>query len=334
MLEAPSTHRVSVIVVTYNGEQLIRRSLQCLKEQTLQPFEVIVVDNASTDHSVSIVRSEFPTVTIIEHPYNSGFSGGNLIGLKAAKGEYIALLNSDAFPEPTWLCQLREGMTSDPRIGICASKLLVDGSNLIDSAGDSCTTAFKGYKRGEMELQEKYDQRQFVFGACAGAALYRRAMIDEIGFFDEDFFLIHEDTDLNFRAQMAGWKCLFIPEARVRHRVRSTIGQDSPLAIYYTNRNADLVWVKNTPLPLMVRYFHHKLISDLGSLVYFGFRKRHLRTFFRAKWDVFKSLPALLKKRKQIRNLKHISNKQLAAMLTPIWSKGYLAARVQKLRKG
>lgn len=325
---------VSVIVVNYNGEKWIGRALQCLMNQTLRDFEVIVVDNASHDHSNSLIRRHFPSVKLIEYPINSGFAGGNLVGLKAAKGEYIALLNSDAFPEPSWLECLLEAMQSNPKVGICASKLIVDGTDLIDSAGDGCTTALKGYKRGELERKDKYDESVYTFGACAGAALYRRAMIDEIGFFDEDFFLIHEDTDLNFRAQLAGWKCLYVPDAVVHHQVRSTIGNHSDLAIYYSNRNSDLVWIKNTPLRLMLRYLPHKLLMDFGSFIFFGVRKGRISVFMKAKLDVLKLLPVMLKKRRQVQALKKISNKELTRLLTSVWKKGYLALRLRRMMGG
>ena len=325
---------VSVIVVNYNGEKWIGRALQCLINQKLQALEMIVVDNASRDQSVALIRRDFPMVNLIEHPTNAGFAGGNLVGLKAAKGEFIALLNSDAFPEPDWLACLLKAMQSNPEVGTCASKLIVDGTNLIDSAGDGCTTALKGYKRGELEHKDQYNESAYTFGACAGAALYRRAMIDEIGFFDEDFFLIHEDTDLNFRAQLAGWKCLYVPDAIVHHQVRSTIGNHSDLAIYYSNRNADLVWIKNAPLWLMLRYLHHKLLLDIGSFIFFGIRKRRLKVFLKAKQDVLKLLPLMLKKRRQVQAMKKISNKELAGLLTSIWKKGYWRLRWRRIIEG
>lgn len=325
---------ISVIIVNYNGEKLIRQSLQCLINQKYQNTEIILVDNASKDNSVSLIRREFPMVNLIEHPVNSGFTGGNHLGLKAAKGEYIALLNGDAFPEPDWLHQLLAGMKSDTKVGICASKLIIDGTDLIDSAGDGCTTASKGYKRGELESKQQYNREEYIFGACAGAVLYRRAMIDDIGFFDEDFFMIHEDSDLNYRAQLKGWKCLFVPKAVVHHRVRSSIGHHSNLAIYYSNRNADLVWIKNTPPWLMLRYLHHKIISDFGSLLFFGIRKKRLGIFFRAKIDTLKLLPKMLKKRREIQAMKIVSDKDIACFLTSIWEKGFLEVRLRRLFKG
>ena len=125
-------------------------------------------------------------------------------------------------------------------VGICASKLIVYGTNIIDSAGDGFSTSLKGFKRGEGENATLYNKRENVFGACAGAAIYRRKMIEEIGFLDEDFFLILEDTDLNLRAQRHEWKVLYVPEAIVFHKVGYSIGNKSDKSYYYALRNNKL----------------------------------------------------------------------------------------------
>ena len=325
---------VSAIVVNYNGEKIIRGALQGLMNQTLRDLEIIVVDNASLDNSVSLIQNEFKNVKLIKNPSNSGFAGGSFIGFQAAKGDFIALLNSDAIPKPDWLGNLVNGMNLDHKIGICASKILIDGTDLIDSAGDGCTTASKGYKRGEKKSQTEYEQMERVFGACGGASLYRRKMIDEIGFFDEDFFLIHEDTDLNYRAQLTGWKCLYVPKAVVFHKVRSTIKEDSDLAIYYTNRNANFVWIKNTPILLLLRFLHHKIFLVIGEFFFFGLRKKRMRLFIQSQIDSLKLFPKMLKKRRKIQSMKKVSNKEIRKLLTFIWDKRFSELRLWKLIKG
>ena len=153
-----------------------------------------MVDNGSQDGSLLDIRrflEESPigsSVKLVPLERNLGFAGGNIEGLKHADGEYIALLNNDAAPDKNWLGELVMAMDSDPMVGICASKLIVHGSEIIDSAGDGFSTSLKGFKRGTGEKSFLYNKREFVFGACAGAALYRRKMIEEIGFLDEDFF--------------------------------------------------------------------------------------------------------------------------------------------------
>ncbi len=323
--------KISVIIVNYNGVRYLARCLNALAQQTFSDYEVILVDNASKDDSVAFIRRAYPSVCLIESPENLGFGGGNNLGLTVAKGAYIALLNNDAFPEPDWLRHLLSGMESDPRIGICASKLVRDGSGLIDSAGDGCLTHAKGYKRGEHRSVAGYNQPEWIFGACAGAALYRRAMIDDIGFFDEDFFLIHEDTDLNFRAQLFGWSCFYVPMAVVQHAVSGSIVEESDLSIYYNNRNCDFVWIKNMPLPLLLRYLHHKILAELSAILFFGLRKKRFRLFCKAKMGMLRLLPEMLRKRRQIQAARKIPIRDLAQMLVPPWSKEYTQSRWQRL---
>lgn len=326
---------VSVIVVNHNGEAVIRRCLQSLMEQTFTDREVIVVDNASRDRSVEMIRAEFPSVRVIEHPVNAGFAGGNVQGLRHAGGEYIALLNNDAVAEPEWLVHLVEAMRSDPLVGICASKLLVDGTDLIDSAGDGCTTASRGYKRGEGASAPCYDRVEEVFGGCGAAVLYRRARIERIGFFDEEFFLLHEDTDLNVRARPAGWRCMYVPKAVVRHRVHSTIGRYSDRWIYCSIRNADLVWLKNSPTGLLCRYLHHKVLTDCalygGMLLWLDQRWRRLGLLLRAKADVVRLLPRVLRQRHRVQGMRTISNGELRSCLTSIWDNEYLQTQRRRL---
>jgi GT2 family glycosyltransferase len=325
------TLTVSVILVNYNGMRYLSRCLDALAKQAFSTYEVIVVDNASREDSVALIRRAYPAVHLIENPTNTGFGDANNVGLTVAKGTYIALLNNDAFPEPDWLRSLVDAMDGNPSVGTCASKLILDGTDLIDSAGDGCLTCAKGYKHGELAKAAGYDTARFVFGACAGAALYRRAMIDEIGFFDADFFLIHEDTDLNFRAQLFGWKCLYVPRAVVHHVMSATIGKESDLAIYYNVRNSDFVWIKNLPLSLLVRYLHHKLLAEWGALLYFGFRRKRFGLFFRAKMDGLRMLSKMIGKRRKIQAARKIPVSVLATLLTPTWSPEYTQSRIRKL---
>ena len=246
-------HRVSVIIVTYNSAAFIRGCLEALEGQAFHDFEVIVVDNGSTDDTLELVSSYSEVNRIIEERSNLGFAGGNNLGATYARGEYIALLNPDTIAEPHWLSSLVDAMDAHPEVGICASKLLVYGSEVIDSAGDGCLAIGRGFKRGEGKDTGMYSRDEYIFGACGGAMMIRRAVIDEIGFFDLDFFLIYEDTDFCFRAQLAGWKCFYVSDAVVWHKVRSSIGEMSDMAVYYSARNALYVWWKNMPTWLVVK---------------------------------------------------------------------------------
>ncbi len=324
--------RVSVIVVNWNGAHLLAECLSALRAQTYPDVEVIVVDNASTDDSVEYVQRQFPQVRLVVLAQNLGFAGGNVEGLKSACGDYIALLNNDAVAAPNWLGELVSAMEDDERIGSCASKLVVyDRSDRIDSAGDSCATSGHGCKRGNGELVATFSDREPVFGACAGAALYRRSMIDDIGFLDEDFFLQCEDTDLNFRAQLMGWRCVFVPTAVVMHKVSTTIARLNGLPVYYSSRNEEFVWIKNMPASLMLRYLHHKLLQEAGAVAYYCFKRGEWRPFLRGKLDALRQLPRYLRKRREIQRRRRVPPRELARTLTPLFDRQLVRDKLGKL---
>ena len=323
---------VSVIIVNWNGVDLLRKCLESLRQQIYQHFEIIIVDNASTDGSTDFVERQVPEAKLLRLARNRGFAGGNIEGLKAAQGDYIALLNNDTVAAPEWLHELVKAMEEDPRVGICASKLIMHHQpDRIDSAGDGCVTSGHGFKQGNREAGSNYSRQQYVFGACAAAALYRREMIDDIGFLDEDFFINCEDTDLNFRAQLMGWKCLFVPTAVVVHKVSSTLGQMGNLSVYYLSRNEEFVWAKNLPARLMIRYLHHKLIQELGGMAYFCIRLGKWRPYLRGKWDAMRMLPKVILKRKEIQLRKRVDHHYLETILTPIFQKRLLMNRLKRL---
>jgi len=161
---------VSLIIVNYNGRHLLQACLASLLSQSFTDFEIIVVDNASQDGSVEYIGREFPQVKLIILPRNTGFAAANNEGLKQAQGQYIALLNNDAEADRDWLGNLVGGMKKDGAVGICASKMIVHGTQTIDSAGDGFATNLKGFKRGEGLPADRYGEEEYIFGACAGAA--------------------------------------------------------------------------------------------------------------------------------------------------------------------
>jgi len=256
---------ISLIVVNWNGKPLLDECLSNLSHQTYSLFEIIVVDNGSTDGSCDFLKQNFSHVKLLELPDNHGFAGGNIKGLEVAQGEFIALVNNDTHVDQHWLENLIQPMLTNPVVGICSSKLILHATGQLESAGDGLTTWGVGFKRGFEQDPDLYTDQELVFGASAAACLYRRKMLDAIGFLDEDFFFNDEDTDLNFRAQLGGWKCLYVPSAIVYHRVNATIGRMSDLHVYYHARNLEFLWIKNMPTGLMVRYALHKLFQELGS---------------------------------------------------------------------
>jgi len=321
---------ITVIVVNYNGLHLLKSCLEFISSQSLKSIEIILVDNASTDNSVPYVRDNFPAVKIVSLASNMGFAGANVEGLKHAKGDYVMLVNNDAELDRDCIANLCHAMETDRTIGIGATKMIVYGKDIIDSAGDGFSTNLKGFKRGEGEKEEKYNREEYIFGACAGAALYRRDMLEEIGFFDEDFFLIQEDTDLNFRAQLAGWKVMYVPSAIVFHKVRSTIGKMSDRAIYYSLRNSEFVRFKNVPLVIFLRCLPSYAIGVIIEFLYFVVKYRKFSLYVKAKWDAIKLFPKMVRKRSIIMKNKKVDNKQIYHIMTPFWQKEFFTTKSRK----
>ena len=246
----------TVIVLNWNGEKILEECLQSLKAQTYSHLEVIVVDNGSTDQSVALVKDKFGDfVRLLQNPTNLGFSGGNNIGIHAANGDYIALLNNDATADPHWVEELVKAAETNPQVGMCASKIYsFEESGILDSAGGLLIYP-DGLSRGRGRLERdlgQYDKMEEVLLPSGCACLYRHEMLNQIGLFDEDFFAYSDDTDLGLRARLAGWKCVYVPTAVAYHRYSASAGRYSPLKAFLAERNRIWVAIKNFPLPLLL----------------------------------------------------------------------------------
>ncbi len=320
---------VSIIIVNWNGRFLLQECLDAILRQTYPHYEIILVDNASSDDSVCFVRDHYPLVKILPLPENTGFTGGNIAGLREASGEMIVLLNNDAVLTERWLETMVDALRSDPAIGFCSSKIIIAGTDRIDSVGDTFTSAFTGTKMGEYEPADLYVQRCLVPGACAAAAIYRRILFERIGFLDDDFFFNHEDTDLNLRAWLAGWKCLFVPEAIVYHRVSASVGELSDKGVYYFSRNNVWVWIKNVPLGIMLRHLPQRFLYELSSFAFFCLLKRKWKPFMKGKIDALRKIGLMLEKRKKVQKLVKLPEHDIVDNLMPI-SK-YLLKRLKHL---
>lgn len=321
------TPSVSIIIVNWNGRSLLDECLSSLDAQTYRDFEVILVDNGSQDDSLAFVRARFPSVITVALESNRGFTGGNIAGYQVAKGDYIVLLNNDATLCERWLEYMLDALESDHRIGLCSSKIIIAGTSLIDSAGDTFTSAFTGTKVGELVDESRFTVRTFVPGACAAAVIYRREMLNDIGFLDDDFFLNHEDTDLNMRAWLGGWLCLFVPEAVVHHKVSASIVALSDTAVYFFARNNEWVWIKNVPLKFIICNLPQRILYECASFGYFCLLEGKWRPFLRGKIDAILGMPAMLRKRKTVQSLVRLTDAQIKSSLVPVID--YLKTRLK-----
>jgi hypothetical protein len=290
---------ISVIIVNYNGKKFLSNCLNSIFRQTYFPFEVIMVDNASHDGSVEYVQQNFPDVKMLIQSTNLGFAGGTNAGIRVAKSEFVFTLNNDTIADPHLLEEIVRPMQLDSHVGVCGAKMLLPDGR-INSTAICISRSGAAWDRGMGEPDHgQYDIPEEVFGACAGAALYRRSILEEIGLFDEDFFLYMEDVDLAFRAQLAGWKCMYVPSARVVHIHGGTAGPGSDMAIYYGNRN--LLWyiIKNFPPRILFLSIPWIIVRNCFDIPYYLLRKRG-KAIARSKIDSLRGLHKMLIKRKGI----------------------------------
>ena len=247
------SNRASVIIVNWNGLAHLQRCCAALDAQSLPAYEIVIVDNGSTDGSVAWLSEAYPHVRTIANPTNLGFAEANNIGIAASSGEYVVLLNNDAFPEPQWLTALLAIAEREPDVGMVASQVrLLAAPGTIDSAGIEVDTLGMAWNRHYgLPAEEEPAAPLEVFGPSASAALYRRNMLSEIGLFDARYFAYYEDVDLAWRARRAGWRCLYAPEARVYHVHSATGGKLSGFKAYYLGLNKWRTLFKHYPFRQM-----------------------------------------------------------------------------------
>jgi hypothetical protein len=312
---------VSVIIPNWNGKHFLKTCLDSLNTQTFRDIEIIIVDNGSTDGSVRFLNENYPEVRIVEFAENRGFSAAVNTGIREAGGEYIALLNNDTEVDSRWLEELVNALERHPEAGFCASKMLnYYRRNIIDTTGDGFSRYGLAFKRGgRKEDGLEYGREEHLFGACAGAAIYRRELFDEIGLFDEDFFAYLEDVDISFRAQLKGFRCLYVPTAVVYHMMGGTSGGKgySPKRMAGKVVNKLFVLIKDMPARLFFKNLPFIIFAFIieGFILFISlffspgtFKKEVLR---------LKLIPRMLRKRREIqRGASSYSIEYIASLLS------------------
>lgn len=213
-----ATRRASIVIPNWNGIAHLPACLAALKAQTFSDFETIVVDNGSSDGSLDLLRSS--GVNLVELGYNAGFPAAVNAGIQASSSEFVILLNNDTQADPSWLERLISAMDANPSYSWGSSKLVrFDEPELLDSAGHVYSLwVGAAHNIGEGERANRFDEPRRIFGAAAAASIYRRSLFEDVGGFDAEFFLIHEDTEFDLRANIAGHRCLYIPDAVIKHK--------------------------------------------------------------------------------------------------------------------
>lgn len=256
-----------MIIPTLAAGPLLGLCLDSLKRQRCEDFETVVVDNGGT-----LEGEARPGVRVITPAGNLGFGGAINAAIESTESELVAVLNDDAEAEPDWLEALVRAADAHPRDGMFASCVLLGDTGLLDSAGMLLCGDGTGKQRGHRRPPEEFERDDEVFFPSGSAALFRRAMLDQIGLFESGFFLYGEDTDLGLRGRWAGWGCRYVAGARVHHRYSRSAGAASLLKAYYVERNRLFVAIRNLPPKMLLRvpataiarYWHHARASRKG----------------------------------------------------------------------
>lgn len=309
--------KISIVIPNWNGKHRLESCLPACLDQTLA-CDIVVVDNGSVDGSVEFLKKNYPTVIVIEHEKNLGFAGGVNAGIRYSlkqNYDYIGLLNNDAIVDKNWAKELVKCLEKNEEVGAATCKLLGPGGKYIDSTGDQYSTWGLPIARQRDEPPEAApDTSELVFGACAGASVYRPAMFKEVGLLDEDFFAYYEDSDLNFRMQHAGWKAMYWPAATASHAIGGTSGSIKGFTTYQTTKNLPMVFFKNVPtkllpytLPRFAAAYYLVLFNSLIAGRGWPAFKGHIVWLSR--------IPSTLKKRNIIQKQSKVSAEYISSIL-------------------
>jgi len=305
------------VVVNWNRADMLRESLHSLHAQVdakgdRVSLAIIVVDNGSTDGSQALVRGEFPDVLLLENSENMGFCAANNQGIYAASTEFVALLNNDAAADPHWIQHLQAAFDVAPDIGMAASKIVTwDDPGLIDKAGQLIFPDGQNRGRGTGERDTgQFEKQEEVLWPDGCAAMYRKSMLNRIGTFDEDLFAYGDDAELGLRARIAGWRCLYMPRAIVRHRRGSTMGQGNPERVRLIERNRILLAAKLFPWSLLLLnpfFFAIRILAgavaassgggDIAAFPGIAGKCRVIWALLRGQWQALLMIPQTLAKR-------------------------------------
>ena len=324
------------MIPTLNAGEALAACLDALEAQTLGDFDVVVVDNSGRGLARAAGRGH-PRVTVLDNGANVGFGEAVNRGFRRSAAPFLATLNDDAAPGPGWLEALVRAARSDERAGMCASRVMLAGQDLIDSAGMLASADASSRQRGHGQPPREFDRAGEALCPSGSAALYRRAMLDEVGLFDPDFFLYCEDTDLGLRGRWAGWRCLYAPDAVVDHRYSDSAGRASPLKACLVERNRLFVLVKNYPLAMLLRapfatlarYYWHAVSMMRGRGAAARFREDGQPALklalyaARAHLALAANLPRLWRKRREVRRRARIS----AAEFRRVIERHYISPR-------
>ena len=308
--------RTGVVIPNWNGVRHLEACLTALRGQADQDFGVVLVDNGSTDDSVSFVHDRFPEVQVLELGRNVGFAAGMNAGIRACDTAYVAFLNNDTEVAPDWLRELVACLERHPKAASASSKML-DASDptVLDGAGDVLGPSFLPHPRGNGAPDRgQFDEDAEVFSASGGAALWRADALHDIGLFDERFFLYYEDVDLGYRAQRLGYECWYAARSVVLHHGSATLGKKSDVGLFHFVRNRWFLILKNTPARLILRWLPGILVGD-GYFWMIALKRRRFGVVLRAYRDLLRNAGYLRAERRGLAKRARIDVRELERVI-------------------
>jgi GT2 family glycosyltransferase len=304
-------------VLSYDGRHLLQVVLPSLARQSYRDFEVIVVDNGSRDDTVPWLREHWPEVEIVSLPENIGVTAALNVCARVGSGELIGLFNNDLELDPACLGELVGALDEHRDAGWAGGKLIdFHRRDVIDGAGDVFTWVGSGARRGHGERDRgQYDEPQLIFGACGGAAVYRRRALEEVGPFDEEFVAFYEDVDWDFRAQLAGFSCRYVPTAIVYHMGSATLGRGlTDFTRFHLWRNTLWIAAKDVPAGALVRHLHELALGQLTNLAVAWWDGK-LDVWLAVWRDALHSLPRVLRKRRVVQARRRVGLRELETVI-------------------
>jgi GT2 family glycosyltransferase len=304
--------RVDIVIPTWNGRELLATLLPTLQAQSLTDYRVVVADNGSEDGTAEWLRIAWPAAEVVALPENRGFAAAINAGVAAGTSEYVALLNNDMELEPRWLEALVKALDAAPEAGAATPKQRSGHDRaVLDGAGDVIAWTGGASRRGIGEVDRgQYDTPGRVFSACAGAALYRRAALEDVGPLDESFFAYLEDVDWGFRARLRGWSALYVPGSVVYHLGGATSGRTPGRERYLVARNHVALLLKNFPTRWLLR-FAPLILAELARQLLVAARDGQAGRVAAGWRDAARALPATLRARRRIQAARTVPLRQL-----------------------
>lgn len=311
---------VAVIIPNWNGKKWLEISLASLMKQTYSSFEIVVVDNGSTDDSVSFVSQNFPQVKIVCLDKNFGFATAINAGVKAVNTAYVAFVNNDTEIDKHWLSEIMQCAKKYPEVASFCSKLLnYDDRKKIDGVGIRINEVGQARSIGWEEKDTgQYEQEMAIFGATGGAALFKRDVFIKVGWFDQHYFMYSEEVDWAFRAQFLGYKSMYCPKAIIYHKHKASSSKRKQMLEYWQFTNMYMTIIKDFPTTILLKKWRWlKIILVYFNTIWYQFRSGFFWQPFAVTATLIKNLPYLLQQRSKIQRSRKVSDEYIESFLHP-----------------